>query len=42
MDMYVGCMVIWLLSKCIHIARVGLVSLPRVKVLAARRKLKSS
>jgi hypothetical protein len=40
--MYVGCMVIWMLSKCIHIAGVGLLSLPRAKVLAASRKLKSS
>jgi hypothetical protein len=35
-------MVIWMLSKCVHIAGVGLVSLPREKVLAASRKLKSS
>src|ERR1700719_950218 len=35
-------MLMWKLSKCIHIAGVGFVSLPKAKVSAASRKLKSS
>src|SRR5258708_4552360 len=35
-------MVMWKLSKCIHIAGVAFVSLPEAKVSAASRKLKSS
>src|ERR1035438_705505 len=41
-DIYVGCMLMWKLSKWIHIAGVGLVNLPEAKVSAASRKLKSS
>src|SRR5260370_33701854 len=41
-DMYVGFMVTWMLSKWTHIAGVGLVSLPDAKVSDASRKLKSS
>src|ERR1700677_5173096 len=32
----------WKLSKCVHMAGGGFVSLPEAKVLAANRKLKSS
>ena len=41
-DIYVGFMVIWKLSKCCHITGVGLVNLPEAKVSPASRKLKSS
>src|SRR5271154_2144986 len=34
-------MVMWMLSKCVHIAGVGLVSLPDANVSDASRKLKS-
>src|SRR5277367_6902213 len=41
-DMYVGFIVIWKLSKCCHITGVGLVNLPDAKVSPASKKLKSS
>src|ERR1035441_4932945 len=42
MDIYVGFMVMWMLSKWTHMAGVGLVNLPEAKVFAASRLLKSS
>src|SRR5215469_11294383 len=41
-DTYVGCMVMWMVSKCGHIAGVGFASLPEAKVSAENKKLKSS
>lgn len=41
-DIYVGCIDMWIVSKWVHIAGVGLASRPCAKVSAARRKLKSS
>ena len=42
MDMYVGCMEMWIVSKWVHMAGVGFVSRPCANVSAASRKLKSS
>src|SRR5271170_6556522 len=40
-DIYVGFMVMWMLSKYVHMAGVWLVSLPDANVSDASRKLKS-
>src|SRR5271165_1363867 len=40
-DIYDGFIVMWMLSKCVHIMGVGLVSLPDANVSEASRKLKS-